>query len=203
MAASMDLSSRALRRLVSAMALPLLLAPLPVSAATAPKRKAPAAAPKPPTPNNSIIPLPLAPIVPATQRLCASRTTSGLGYTMLRAAAGPKPAAEDTALVNYVGYLANDGAVFDQGMRSPLPVGEVIAGFSEGLRLIARTGVVRLCIPAAMGYGAQASGPIPANSDLVFQVELLDFKTAAELEAMRKGQAAAEQVPQEGAVPGP
>ncbi len=101
-----------------------------------------------------------------------------------------------------VGYLAASGAVFDQNMRSPLPVSGVIQGFSEGLQMIARGGVVRLCIPAAMGYGAQASGPIPANSDLVFQVELLDFRSAAEMEAMRKAQPD-EPAAQKDAVPKP
>ncbi|MBB6504534.1 hypothetical protein F4693_001507 [Sphingomonas endophytica] len=54
---------------------------------------------------------------------------------------------------------------------------------------MARTGVARFCIPAALGYGARASGPIPANADLVFQVELLDFKTKAEVENMNRAQA--------------
>jgi FKBP-type peptidyl-prolyl cis-trans isomerase FkpA len=198
MAAHMDILSRATRLLVSALALPLLVVSLPASAAPVRKDKAPATAQKPLAANNGIIPLPLNPIVPAAQRLCALRTASGLGYTILRPASGAKPAAADTVLVNYVGYLAADGTVFDQGMRSPLPVGDVIAGFSEGLQLTARTGVVRLCIPAAMGYGAKESGPIPANSDLVFQVELLDFKTAAELETMRKTQPA-DAAPQEAA----
>ena len=53
-----------------------------------------------------------------------------------------------------------------------------------------KSGIARFCIPAAMGYGARESGPIPANSDLVFQVELMDFKTAAHLESIRKAQAA-------------
>ena len=184
----MNFLPRETRHLV--FALPLLAASFPASAAPVRKATPPARAPKPMAANNSIIPLPLTPVVPAAQRLCASRTASGLGYTVLRAASGAKPAGNDTALVNYVGYLAATGAVFDQGMRAPLPVGDVIAGFSEGLQMLARTQVVRLCIPAAMGYGAQASGPIPANADLVFQIELLDFKTAAELETMRKAEAA-------------
>jgi FKBP-type peptidyl-prolyl cis-trans isomerase FkpA len=71
-----------------------------------------------------------------------------------------------------------------------MPVGGVIPGFSQGLQLLSRGGIVRLCIPASMGYGTQASGPIPANSDLVFQVELLDFKTAAEMADMAKKRAA-------------
>jgi len=135
--------------------------------------------------------LPLAPIVPAGQRLCAARSPSGLGYTMLRAGAGAKPASDATVLVNYIGYLAATGAVFDQGMQTPMPVGAVIPGFSQGLQLLAKGGIVRLCIPASMGYGAQASGPIPANSDLVFQVELLDFRTAAEMADMAKARVAA------------
>lgn len=176
----MKTSSRAPRLLVSAIALPLLLAPLYASAA--------APAPKPAAADGGIIPLPLEPIVPAAQRACASRTASGLGYTILRAATEAKPAATDTVLVNYIGYLASTGTVFDQGTQAALPVGQAIPGFSEGLQLLAKTGVVRLCVPAALAYGDQASGPIPANSDLVFQVELLDFKTAAEIEEMRKSQ---------------
>jgi len=109
---------------------------------------------------------------------------------MLRVESGAKPTQGDVSLVNYIGYLAATGAVFDQGMRSPLPVNGVIAGFSQGLQMLARSGVARFCIPAAMGYGPQASGPIPANSDLVFQVELVDFKTAAEVEGMNRPQAA-------------
>jgi FKBP-type peptidyl-prolyl cis-trans isomerase FkpA len=190
MATAMNSYSHAMRQIVSMSALALIVAPVPVSGATPRKATAPASAQKAPTADNSIIPLPLNPIVPTGQRLCASRTASGLGYTVLRPATGPTPAAADTVLVNYVGYLAATGAVFDQGMRSPLPVGEVIAGFSQGLQMTGRSGVVRLCIPAALGYGAQASGPIPANSDLVFQIELLDFKTPAELDAMRAAPAA-------------
>jgi len=180
--------SRTIRRSASLIALPFLA--LPLLAAAAPARHSPVAAPKPFATDNSIIPLPLMPIVPAAQRSCTARTPSGLGYTMLRAGSGAKPAGDATVLVNYIGYLNANGAVFDQGTQAPMPVGEVIAGFSQGLQLLSKGGIVRLCIPAAMGYGAQASGPIPANSDLVFQVELLDFKTAAEMADMAKAHAA-------------
>lgn len=174
----MSIFLRAVSRLSHLLVLTALVAPLPAMAATKP--------PRPVAATTDIIPLPLNPVLPAGQRLCAAKTASGLGYTMLRPAEGTRPAEADFALVNYIGYLAATGAVFDQGVKSAFPVNGVIPGFSEGLQMIAKTGIARFCIPATMGYGDQASGPIPANSDLVFQVELIDFKTPAELEAMRQ-----------------
>jgi FKBP-type peptidyl-prolyl cis-trans isomerase FkpA len=156
-----------------------LLAPLAISVA-APAQAQTAA---------SIIPLPLNPIVSAAQRTCTTKRPSGLGYTALRQAAGAKPTDGDVVLLGYIGYLAADGSVFDQGQRAPLAVTDVIPGFTEGLKLMSRGAIYRVCIPAAMGYGAKATGPIPANSDLVFQIELLDFKSRAEIEAMRQAQA--------------
>lgn len=188
----MKLSLRALSPLAPALMLPLLMAQLPLNAApvrkSVPARKAAA----PATPNNAIIPLPLNPVLPAGQRLCSAKAADGLGYTMLRPATGPRPAEADYVLVNYIGYLASTGQVFDQSTQATFPVGGVIPGFSKGLQMMSKTAIARFCIPAAQGYGDQASGPIPANSDLVFQVELLDFKTAAEVEAMRKARGAGE-----------
>lgn len=137
------------------------------------------------------IPLPLQPVVPAAQRTCTAKTASGLGYSVLKAAEGPKAGATDYVLINYLGYLAADGQVFDQAMTAPMQVNGVIPGFAEGLAMIPRGAVWRLCIPAAQGYGAQGAGPIPANADLVFQVELLDSRTAAEVEKMRSAAAPA------------
>jgi FKBP-type peptidyl-prolyl cis-trans isomerase FkpA len=188
-AVGMSSFPRVLHRLVIAV-LSLLAAPLPVSGATVRKVRPRAALPAPVKASNTIIALPLTPIVPTGQRLCSARTPSGLGYTMLRPGSGAKPTQGDVALVNYIGYLATTGAVFDQGMRSPLPVNGVIQGFSQGLQMLAKSGVARFCIPATMGYGSKVSGPIPANSDLVFQVELVDFKTTAEVESMKRAQAA-------------
>lgn len=192
----MKIFSRTLPRLAALSILPLIAAPLYASGASVRQIKASPAGAKSIAANDSIIPLPLTPVVPAAQRLCTAKTPSGLGYTTLRQGQGAKPAADDTVLVNYIGYLAATGAVFDQGMHSPLPANQVIPGFSQGLQMAGRNGVVRLCIPAALGYGAQESGPIPANSDLVFQVEVIDFKTAAEIDAMRKAQSS-EPAPQQ------
>jgi len=175
------------------LALPLLMAQMPASAAPVRKPVARAAAvPAVVKPTKDIIPLPLNPTLPVGQRLCEAKTEAGLGYSMLRPAAGPMPAEADYVLVNYIGYLAATGAVFDQGKGVSFPVNGVIPGFSKGLQMLGKTGIARFCIPAAQGYGAQASGPIPANSDLVFQVELIDYKTAAEIDAMRKARDAAE-----------
>jgi len=184
----MSLLSQASSRLIRTALLASLAAPLPAIAAAA-SQKPSVATPATIKADNRIIPLPLNPVVPAGQRVCATTSAAGLGATTLRAGTGARPGTGDVVLVNYIGYLAATGAVFDQGMQSPLPVDAVIPGFSQGLQTMARTGVARFCIPAALGYGARASGPIPADADLVFQVELLDFKTKAEVENMNRAQA--------------
>lgn len=121
---------------------------------------------------SNIIPVPLKQIIPADQRTCTAKTASGLGYQELRAGTGARPSAADQVTVNYIGYLASDGAVFDQGENARFGVGGVIAGFAEGLQLMPKGSIYRFCIPSALGYGERGGGPIPANSDLVFQVEL-------------------------------
>lgn len=135
---------------------------------------------------SQIIPLPLNPVVPSALRDCAQRTASGLGYSVLKPAQGVKPTDGDYVLINYIGYLAATGATFDQAMQSPMPVAGVIPGFAEGIKLMPKGSTYRICVPAALGYGPKESGPIPANSNLVFQVELLDMRSAAEIEAAQK-----------------
>jgi len=174
----MNQTRPALRRL--ALALPLFVLPLLAPAAHAAKPPAPPA----------IIPLPLNPVIPPAQRICSATAPSGLGHGTLKLGTGAKPTASDYVLVNYIGYLAATGAVFDQGMGSAFAVTGVIPGFAEGLTMLQRGGIMRFCIPAALGYGAAGTGPIPANSALVFQVELLDFRSAAEVEAAQRAAAA-------------
>lgn len=108
---------------------------------------------------------------------CKVKTPEGLSYTVIKAGKGEKPGPESKVEVNYSGRLASDGSEFDAGQGAKFKVGGVIPGFAQGLKLMQPGGKYRLCIPAALGYGAEGSGPIPPNSDLVFEVELLSFTT--------------------------
>lgn len=101
----------------------------------------------------------------------------------IKAGTGGKPPEHSYVLVNYKGML-QDGTVFDQADRVPMPLDEVVPGFARGLVQMERGGRYRLTIPPELGYGAQASGPIPANSTLVFEIDLIDFKTPEELAAL-------------------
>jgi FKBP-type peptidyl-prolyl cis-trans isomerase FkpA len=103
-------------------------------------------------------------------------TPTGLKYKVLAPGrGGGRPADSDVTLVNYEGRLL-DGTTFDKSQRpTPMPVTGVVPGFAEALKLMPKSAKYRFWIPAALGYGAEAKGPIPANSTLVFDVELLDF----------------------------
>lgn len=189
--------SRAARfaMLVSSAVLAASALAAPVAAAPVKRAAVPAARSAAAALSTAILPVPLMPVVPAGQRQCSAKTASGLGTLTLKPSAdAAHPAKGDYVLVNYIGYLAADGRVFDQNTAAAFPVEGVIPGFSEGLQLMAKGSTWRFCVPATLGYGAQGAGEtIPANADLVFQVELVDYKTAADVEKMRAAAAAAGQ----------
>jgi FKBP-type peptidyl-prolyl cis-trans isomerase FkpA len=92
-----------------------------------------------------------------------------------------------TVVVNYTGWLYSPnaqlqhGAQFDSSIgREPfsfrLGAGQVIPGWDQGVQGMKVGGKRTLIVPAALGYGAQGAGPIPPNSNLIFEVELLDVK---------------------------
>jgi FKBP-type peptidyl-prolyl cis-trans isomerase FkpA len=110
--------------------------------------------------------------------LKAEKTESGLYYVVQSPGSGDKPANGQTVSVHYTGKFTN-GEVFDSSVDRgepitfPLGQGRVIRGWDEGLALFAPGGKGILIIPPHLGYGSAARGPIPANSVLVFDVELL------------------------------
>lgn len=98
---------------------------------------------------------------------------------------GLSPTLDDVALVNYKGTL-DDGTVFDEGKQAVFPLGETIPGFTKALEQMQRGGKYHVRIPAKLAYGSQAVGKIPANSALNFDIELLDFKSRAEIEQQQR-----------------
>ena len=114
-------------------------------------------------------------------------TASGLQYQIVKKADGAQPKPTDVVTVHYEGKLI-DGKVFDSSIErgSPidLPVSGVIPGWVEGLQLMHVGEKVKLFIPADLAYGAQSPSPtIPANSVLVFDLELLAIKDPAKQDA--------------------
>jgi FKBP-type peptidyl-prolyl cis-trans isomerase len=107
-------------------------------------------------------------------------TASGLQYKVITAGTGPKPKATDTVSVHYVGKLVN-GTEFDSSRKHgdqpvSFEVGGVIPGWTEALQLMQQGSKWELYIPSDLAYGPGGSGPIPAASTLIFEVELLEVK---------------------------
>lgn len=102
---------------------------------------------------------------------------SGLQYKVLREGNGRKPAATDRVKCHYEGRLI-DGTVFDSSYRrgepATFPLNGVIAGWTEGLQLMAEGAKYRLFIPYSLAYGERGAGQsIPPYAALVFDVELI------------------------------
>ena len=93
---------------------------------------------------------------------------------------GATAAVGDAVTVNYVGTLTN-GTKFDSSYDRGQPyafrigAGQVIAGWDQGVSGMKVGGKRRLTIPPSLGYGNRANGAIPANSTLIFDVELLSI----------------------------
>jgi len=109
-------------------------------------------------------------------------TPSGLQYRDEVVGDGPEARAGQMVSVHYTGTLTN-GAKFDsshdrgQPFQFPLGAGRVIRGWDEGVAGMKVGGRRRLVIPPELGYGSRAMGAaIPANSTLVFDVELLGVR---------------------------
>lgn len=109
-------------------------------------------------------------------------TASGLQYQVIKEGTGAKPVATDTVKVHYEGKLV-DGTVFDSSIKRgepvSFPLNQVIAGWTEGVQLMTVGSKYKFVIPANLAYGEQGGGPIPANSVLTFEVELLEINPAA------------------------
>ncbi len=135
-----------------------------------------------------------------TQETEASETGSGLKYVYLnRNEEAVKPKEGQTVMVNYAGYLASTGELFDTSVLEiarkygkvnkkkeekngyvPVPMqlskdAQLIHGFKEGLFLLNTGDKIRLFVPSHLGYGPTgAGGVIPPNAELIFDLEIVE-----------------------------
>jgi FKBP-type peptidyl-prolyl cis-trans isomerase len=117
----------------------------------------------------------------ATQGGKPVTTPDGLQYTDDQVGTGAVAEAGKNVSVHYTGWLMN-GTKFDssrdrgQPFTFSLGAGRVIKGWDEGVAGMRVGGKRTLIIPPDLAYGSRATGPIPPNSTLKFEVELLDVK---------------------------
>lgn len=107
--------------------------------------------------------------------ITATKDPSGVYYQVITAGTGNYPTATSVINVNYTGKLL-DGTVFDTGNLSNTSLSGLIKGWQYGIPHINTGGRILLIIPSALGYGTTAQASIPANSVLVFTIDLLGFK---------------------------
>jgi hypothetical protein len=130
-------------------------------------------------------------------------TASGLMYKVIKPGTGDAhPTDADLVLVTYDGKLVDGTAVGASAQPSPMPVKGNLPGISEALKLMAKGAKYRLWIKPSLAYGDKVTGPIPANSILVFDLELLDWKSEAEVRQMQQIQQMMQQQGAQGGAPG-
>lgn len=108
---------------------------------------------------------------------------SGLQYKVVKEGTGNTPTADDKVKTHYRGTLI-DGSEFDSSYKrnqpAEFPVKGVIKGWTEALQLMKEGGKWELYIPANLAYGQRGRPGIPANSTLIFEIELLEIVKPAE-----------------------
>jgi FKBP-type peptidyl-prolyl cis-trans isomerase FkpA len=107
----------------------------------------------------------------------ATKTESGLIYSVIKAGNGASPTATDKVRVHYHGTL-RDGTVFDSSVErdepAEFPLNRVIACWTEGVAMMKEGGKSLLICPADIAYGNRSTGRIPAGAALSFEVELIE-----------------------------
>ena len=131
-------------------------------------------------------------------------TASGLVFRTIEEGEGPIITGQDGVLIEYEGRLP-DGTVFDTSEgRGPTPMiaSQVIPGFAEALTKMQKGGRYKVRIPAALAYGASPppGSPIPPNSDIEFDVHVVQVVPNAA--QMMQGPAGAEPLPPDPTAPG-
>lgn len=109
--------------------------------------------------------------------LDAEKHSSGLYYIITEPGSGPSPDINSNITIRYKGYFTS-GEVFDETSGSStatFPLAALIQGWQIGIPLLKHGGSGQFFIPSELGYGNQQKGSIPANSVLIFDIDLVDF----------------------------
>jgi FKBP-type peptidyl-prolyl cis-trans isomerase FkpA len=104
------------------------------------------------------------------------KDASGLYYKIETQGSGPAPTTSSKIYVKYSGTFT-DKTLFDavtDASTTGWVLGTLLKGWQIGLPLIQKGGKIMLFVPSALGYGCAPTGKIPANSILIFEVELVD-----------------------------
>lgn len=104
----------------------------------------------------------------------ATKDASGIYYEVIRPGTGAYPVASSTVKITYTGKFLN-GQLFDSAASVSLLLSGTVQGFQLGIPHINGGGRILLIVPSALGYGTAGSGAVPANSVLVFTVDLISF----------------------------
>ena len=107
-----------------------------------------------------------------TNKISATADSRGFYYTIQAPGSGAKPTATSNVTVNYTGKLTN-GNTFDSGKGVSFNLRDLITGWQYGIPLIAPGGSITLYLPPSLAYGSRATGDIPANSVLIFTIDLI------------------------------
>ncbi len=112
-----------------------------------------------------------------TNSLVVQTHSSGMLYQIVNQGTGATPSLTSRVTVRYTGKLMN-GTIFDSRTSTPadFTLGQVITGWQLGLPLIQKGGTIRLIIPSSLAYGCTATGPIPADAVLYFEIDLVDVR---------------------------
>jgi FKBP-type peptidyl-prolyl cis-trans isomerase FkpA len=110
----------------------------------------------------------------AKNKLTAKKSETGLYYVITEPGTGVQPTATSNVTVAYKGYFTN-GTTFDESQPEGISFGlnQVIKGWTEGIPHFKTGGSGILLVPAHLGYGNNAMGPIPGGSVLIFDVKLI------------------------------
>jgi FKBP-type peptidyl-prolyl cis-trans isomerase len=111
----------------------------------------------------------------ADESITATVDPSGVRYVIETEGTGKKPCLENNISVKYVGTVMSSGVVFDvRTVPTILPLSNLILGWQLIVPQLGEGTKVTLYIPSGYAYGASVRPSIPANSNLIFEIELID-----------------------------